>query len=352
MTDKILNVWDIDDTLFKTDARVVVVKDGKKVKELMPSEFNTYKKKSGEDFDLSQFRSGKLFRQTAKPIVAVFEKAKSIVHSQNKDSKTIIITARTDLKDKEEFLSTFRDYGFPIDQVHVERAGNVQSLKPGSKASIAKGAILSRYLKANTYNIVRVWDDSRDNLDTMYKLNRSFPSVNFEMYLVHGDNITLYKTNLKENIDIPKGNLDIDRGLMPQIASGKLNDFLSQLEKDGIKHHFAKKMPSELKATQSQFSKQMIQTLISNKEDKSKLKPILISKDDYILDGHHRWLADYNIKKNKPIPVIIIDLNIADLLKTAGRYKGSEFRTLDDSHKRLKSIKSTIKETLAESLYK
>ena len=59
-----LNVWDIDATLGNTDARVSVLKNGKVVKVLDPGEFNKYQLKQGESFDFSQFRSGKIFRDT------------------------------------------------------------------------------------------------------------------------------------------------------------------------------------------------------------------------------------------------------------------------------------------------
>ena len=115
-----LNVWDIDDTLGKTSARVNVMKDGKLVKVLEPGQFNSYQLKPGEDYDFSQFRSGKIFRQTFKPISSVLDRAKEIVWNQSENSHSIILTARADFEDHEEFLQAWRDHGFPIDHVYVD----------------------------------------------------------------------------------------------------------------------------------------------------------------------------------------------------------------------------------------
>lgn len=187
-----LNVWDIDDTLGKTSARVSVMKDGKAIKVLDPGEFNHYKLKDGESFDFSQFRSGKIFRDTFKPINNVLDKAKDIVQNQSENSHSIILTARADFEDHKEFLQTFRDHGFPIDQVYVERAGNISKLNPKSPAHINKGVILRRYLKTGNWDRVRMWDDHPANLDMMYKVAAMYPNVEAVGYLVTDGKVTKY----------------------------------------------------------------------------------------------------------------------------------------------------------------
>lgn len=187
-----LNVWDIDDTLGKTSARVSVMRDGKAIKVLDPGEFNHYKLKDGESFDFSQFRSGKIFRDTFKPINNVLDRAKEIVWNQSENSHSIILTARADFEDHKEFLQAFRDHGFPIDQVYVERAGNISKLNPKSPAHINKGVILRRYLKTGNWDRVRMWDDHPANLDMMYKVASMYPDVEAVGYLVTDGKVTKY----------------------------------------------------------------------------------------------------------------------------------------------------------------
>lgn len=189
-----LNVWDIDDTLGKTAARVSVIKDGKVVKVLDPGEFNKYQLKQGESFDFSQFRSGKIFRDTFKPISNVLDRAKEIVMNQSENSHSIILTARSDFDDHKEFLQAFRDHGFPIDQVYVERAGNISNLRPSSPASahINKGVILKKYLKTGKWDRVRMWDDHEKNLDILFKVAQLYPNVEAVGYLVKDGRVTRY----------------------------------------------------------------------------------------------------------------------------------------------------------------
>jgi hypothetical protein len=196
-----LNVWDIDDTLGKTSARVNVMKDGKIIKVLDPGEFNSYKLKAGEEFEFSQFRSGKIFRDTFKPISNVLDRAKEIVWNQSENSKSIILTARADFNDHKEFLQAFRENGFPIDHVYVERAGNISNLRPSSPASahVSKGVILKKYLKTGKYDRVRMWDDHEKNLDMLFKVANMFPEVEAIGYLVKDGRVSRYgSTNSKK----------------------------------------------------------------------------------------------------------------------------------------------------------
>lgn len=180
-----LNVWDIDDTLFKTDARVKVMKDGKFVRFLEPGEYNHYVRKPGEEFDFMEFRDGKLFRQSAKPINNVLDKAKTIILNQSENSESIILTARSDFFDHKEFLQAFRDHGFPIDHVYVERTGNLSYLKPTAKMHTLKAVVLKKYINSGKYDRVRIWDDSKANLDMLLKLAKK--DVEVIAYLVNHD---------------------------------------------------------------------------------------------------------------------------------------------------------------------
>ena len=59
-----LTIFDIDDTMFKTKARVQVIKNGKVIKILPPKAFNTYTLGKGESYDFGQFKSADLFNKT------------------------------------------------------------------------------------------------------------------------------------------------------------------------------------------------------------------------------------------------------------------------------------------------
>jgi hypothetical protein len=185
-----LSVFDIDDTLFSTTTKVQVRKGKKIVAELTPAEFNVYKLKPGEEFDFTQFRSSKVFADTAKPIETVFKTAKKLISrfSEHPNKRIIIVTARADLDDKHLFLDTFKKYGFDTNKVHIYRAGNIKA--PGAEA---KKQIIRDQIKAGNYLYVRMFDDAKANLDKFMELKQEFPNAHFEAFLIHEDGaITRY----------------------------------------------------------------------------------------------------------------------------------------------------------------
>lgn len=180
-----LNIFDIDDTLFHTTAQITVKKAGKVVKKLTNAEYNTYRLKAGESFDYSEFKDAAKFYKESRPITRMINKAKEIVNRMNNPlSRTIIITARANFDNRDKFLATFRKYGFPIDKVYVERAGNMTDIDlPAEK----KAVIISKYLKGGDYKKVRLFDDSMSNLRTFLRLKTQFPTVKFEAYFANPD---------------------------------------------------------------------------------------------------------------------------------------------------------------------
>lgn len=179
-----LTIFDIDETLFHTKANVAVVKDGKVVRMLDNQEFNTYKRKPGEEYDFREFKSAEVFRKTSTPISRMIEKAKAIVKAKkNPHSRAIIVTARADFDDKEMFLQTFRDHGLPIDQMHVERSGNLGIDSPAE----AKKVVFRKYLNTQNYTKTRLYDDAMSNLKAFLELQKEYPTIKFEAYFVNSD---------------------------------------------------------------------------------------------------------------------------------------------------------------------
>jgi phosphoserine phosphatase len=179
-----LTVFDIDETLFQTQALIHVVKDGKTIRKLTNQEYNEYKLQSGEEFDYGEFRNAKVFHDTSIPIWSMIKKAKAIIQNAVKaGSKVIIVTARADFDDKKTFLNTFRRYGIDIDNVYVERAGN---LNLGSSAK-NKRFIFHKYLRGGKYERVRFFDDAMSNLTMFKALQKQYPDVSFEAYYVKHD---------------------------------------------------------------------------------------------------------------------------------------------------------------------
>ena len=184
-----LTIFDIDDTLFRTQSKVHVMKDGKSIKKLSPAEFNSYKLKSGEEFDYHEFVSSKKFYEEARPIRKMLNKLRAILVNIKKKpgSKMILLTARRNFDDKDLFLKTFKKHGIDIDNIRVERAGNIPK-----KPETTKKIIVNDYLKKGNFKRVRLFDDHVGNLKSFMKLKDKFPEVDFIPYLVTGDKVKKY----------------------------------------------------------------------------------------------------------------------------------------------------------------
>ena len=72
-----LTIFDIDETLFKTTANILVKKDGRVARKLNNQEFNSYKLKDGEEFDFGEFGDAEHFLKTSEPIKPMIAKNES-----------------------------------------------------------------------------------------------------------------------------------------------------------------------------------------------------------------------------------------------------------------------------------
>ena len=180
-----LHVFDIDDTLFKTNAKIHV-KDhsGKTVKTLDNQEFNDHKLQHGHHYDFHEFRDSKKFHDESKPIHPMIRKIQKISHhikQGDHKSKVIMNTARADFDDKEPVLKKFRHHGIDVDSMHIHRAGNV----PGNEQPAEKkNVVLRKHLDSGKYTHVHMYDDSKTNLRAFNKLKHEYPHIKFHAHHV------------------------------------------------------------------------------------------------------------------------------------------------------------------------
>lgn len=175
-----LTIFDIDETMFVTKAKVKVVKDGKVIKLLDNKQFNKYVLKKNEEFDFGEFTSAEIFNKTSTPIARMINKVKAILkHATKAGSKVIIVTARPNFDNKDLFLDTFRNQGIDIDNIYVERAGNLGS----GPAADNKIVIFKKYLDSNQFKRIRLFDDAIANIKALLSLKNEYKDVEFEGYL-------------------------------------------------------------------------------------------------------------------------------------------------------------------------
>ena len=125
------------------------------------------------------------------------------------------------------------------------------------------------------------------------------------------------------------GNLGLSRAEMPQLkeddSPGITKRFLQSLADDGISVKGEWAHVGELKATQKEIRATkvagMARSVVAGTFKKI-TSPIIVSRDGYILDGHHRWATLLSLSPDNRMQVHRVDVDIKDLLKRAHGFEG------------------------------
>ena len=128
--------------------------------------------------------------------------------------------------------------------------------------------------------------------------------------LAGGDTPVNTSTNI-DGVDAPIGTT-LRRINMPQITKELMGDFISDLKinKISFKSDIFKRY-NELLPIQGEINQEKVKSIQNNLSKKEyKIDPILISKDNKIVDGNHRWAAQ---KDSEKIPVNQIGLPFNEL---------------------------------------
>lgn len=153
-----------------------------------------------------------------------------------------------------------------------------------------------------------------------------------------------FREVIRENaIVVPerKDTMNIDRKDMPQIEAKDLKHFFNYLKKNNVGAERKTVEPSTLKATQAHFHKEKIKNIMKSMETTTdKPSPIVVSKDNYVMDGHHRWLAHANM--NKPIDIFHVNVPAKQLIDTMHGYPRSFNEKLYEAFELLSQIDETL----------
>lgn len=131
---------------------------------------------------------------------------------------------------------------------------------------------------------------------------------------------------------VPGGNLGIARGSMPQIDSNYMPQFIQHLKDNGIDTKVTSIPAKALKLTQNEYNKVKVLKLMQKYRNSPKAMnhPIIVSADGHVLDGSHRFLAQYNLDPNSNVKVIQADADINHLLPIARKAGGVRYRNVSD----------------------
>jgi hypothetical protein len=116
---------------------------------------------------------------------------------------------------------------------------------------------------------------------------------------------------------------------LPRDKDGEVNAadaFVAHLLKKGIRTHSEQVSAASLKASQSELVGSKVAGMMANSDYNPASKSIFVSRDHYVVDGHHRWAAtvgrdseDGNLGGHK-MKIIRIDAPISEILHLANAW--------------------------------
>jgi len=164
-SNKIL-LFDVDDTLIRSDIKVKVVKDGKTVARLSSAEYNSYQLKDGEKFDYSEFQSEELLNQKS-----TFLKYWDTLKREYQNGTHIgILTARNNC---DMFYKFFKNHGIVIKKELVFAIGDPKLQLKGRTIEDCKAEVIKRIIDWG-YDTIVFFDDNTANLEAAKKLEKKY----------------------------------------------------------------------------------------------------------------------------------------------------------------------------------
>lgn len=128
----------------------------------------------------------------------------------------------------------------------------------------------------------------------------------------------LYLNEFKVTMPKASQTLGIARGHMPQVKSSDYDELVDFLKGENIKFTKGKVDAKSLKATQRNFNQDKIIGAAANYHTLSNAKPIIVSSDNYVIDGHHRWLGALNVGGD--ITIMKANVKVDDLLTAIRKF--------------------------------
>ena len=124
----------------------------------------------------------------------------------------------------------------------------------------------------------------------------------------------------------PKDTKGIKRKDMPQVATKDYPALVDYLKDNGVTLKAYKIDPNKLKSTQGEFSDAGVEKQLQKQIAGTDKKPVIISKDMYVIDGHHRWIVAKNIGDD--LDVIMASIDADALLNLLHKFEKTTYKDI------------------------
>ena len=129
-------------------------------------------------------------------------------------------------------------------------------------------------------------------------------------------------------------NLDFGMGIsrmeLPQIKSTDVPEFIDWLESKGVDSLKTSMEVGELTPVQKEINLEKTDSMAAKHEageiDLSTGKPVMVSSDEYLVDGHHRWYALRELNPSNKLDAIMIDSPILELISLMKEFPKTSYK--------------------------
>lgn len=121
-------------------------------------------------------------------------------------------------------------------------------------------------------------------------------------------------------IYVPQTSLNMSRDQMPQITQANTMEFIDWLEGQGITVQFLSMPVAMLRCAQGNEHVNPKKVALLQNSTVLSIKPFIISKDAFILDGIHRWLAILNRDPHFSVNTYRVNLPFTELLQMTKKF--------------------------------
>lgn len=195
---KSIHLFDLDDTLIRTEAKVLVRDpQGSLLKALSPADFTGYRASAGETLDFAEFSDPGILSRGV--VVRYTRTIIDTILAHGTRSEFGILTARGDKNLHAPFLirlfrSLFgvrlaREFIFAVSDARFsgyKDRGAGPGEVPFSRLSVSqrKALVIAEDLVGRGFNDISFYDDSRANLDSFKVMRRAFPHVIYRPHFI------------------------------------------------------------------------------------------------------------------------------------------------------------------------
>jgi hypothetical protein len=121
-------------------------------------------------------------------------------------------------------------------------------------------------------------------------------------------------------IYVPQTSLNMPREEMPQITQKNTMEFIDWLENQGVTVQFLSMPVALMRCAQGNDHVDPKKVMALQNSPAISTKPFIISKDNFVLDGIHRWLAILNRDPHYSVNTYRVNLPFTELLQMTKKF--------------------------------